>query len=196
MTPQDRILLLDVDGVLVTPPDWYGARLRQESPAEAAEFFGGPFLAASRGEIDLKDHLAPFIASLGRTDAPEAFLAEWHESENHPNLPLWEVVRVLRSEGWRIHLATNQERHRMRHLMEKTGLDALVDGEYASCTVGHRKPTHEYFAEVTRRLGVSPERIVFFDDAEENVAAARRAGWEAYVYQDLDGFVKDLYKNV
>lgn len=186
------ILLLDVDGVLVTPPDWYGVRLRREAPDLTAAFIDGPFLAATRGEVDLLDHLPAYIEALGRSCTPEAFLAEWHEYENYPNRELWDAVRQLRDEGWPVYLATNQEKHRTRHLLEKVGLGALVDGEFASCSVGRRKPSPEYFAEVARRLDVAPERIVFFDDAPDNVAAARAAGWTAYLYQDLAGFRQAL----
>ena len=192
MAPDGRILLLDVDGVLVTPPDWYGLRLRRESPEAAEVFFAGPFLAATQGEADLRDHLPAFLDAIGRSGTPEAFLAEWHEYENHPEPQIWEAVRELRAEGWPIYLATNQERHRMRHLLQTVGLETLVDGEFASCSVGHRKPTPEYFAEVARRLSTLPERIVFFDDVEENVAAAREAGWAAHLYRDAEGFRCDL----
>ena len=183
-----RILLLDVDGVLVTPPDWYGLVIRRQVPELADEFFKGPFLEASQGRTDLLDHLPPLLKALNRTETGPEFLREWHDYENHPNLPLWEVVRHLRSEGWRIYLATNQERHRLTHLLETVGLNEIVDGEFASCSVGHRKPSPEYFAEVTTKLGVKPEQILFFDDSEENVAGAQAAGWAAHLYRDIPDF--------
>lgn len=190
--PPERILLLDVDGVLINPPEWYGLRLRNEAPEYAATFFDGPFLAATRGETDLRDHLPEFLDALGRVDTPEAFLTEWHESENHPDVALFAAIRALRRDGWRVYLATNQERHRLRHLLEVTGLSEIVDGEFASCTIGHRKPAPDYYSCVTERLGVAPDRIVFFDDSEENVHAARAAGWDAHLYADLDGFHQAL----
>lgn len=194
MVPGKRALLLDVDGVLVTPPDWFGLCIRREVPEFAAGFFDGPFLAATRGEIDLAQHLSDLIGATGRDCTPEAFLAEWHEYENHPNRLLWEPVEKLRADGWPVYLATNQERHRMRHLMEAVGLGAIVDGEFASCSVGHRKPTPEYYVEVTRRLGLPPADIVFFDDAEENVLAAREAGWSAHLFCGVESFVSVMFE--
>lgn len=192
MSSSDRALLLDVDGVLITPPDWFGLKIRREAPEAAATFFDGPFLAATRGETDLLDDLPPLIEAMGRECAPDEFLAEWHEYENRPNQPLWEAVRSIRPMFGGVYLATNQERHRTSHLLTKGGLAALVDGEFASCSVGHRKPTPEYFIQVTRRLGIAPERIVFFDDAEENVAAATQAGWTAHVFRDVPAFLHAL----
>ncbi|MFD1732123.1 HAD family hydrolase [Deinococcus malanensis] len=153
MNPETHVLLLDVDGVLVTPPEWFGARLLREHPELTRQFFQTAFYAASTGKSDLRTHLPGFIAALGRTQTADEFLHEWLESENHPNTPLLDDVRQLRAAGWRSYLATNQEAHRTRHLLHEVGLNEVVDGEFASCTVGYRKPDPQYFAEVTRRLG-------------------------------------------
>lgn len=42
------------------------------------------------------------------------------------------------------------------------------------------KPDEEFYRYFERRLGASPESIIFFDDLEENVDAARRFGWDAH----------------
>jgi putative hydrolase of the HAD superfamily len=192
MAANERILLLDVDGVLITPPDWYGLVIRRQAPQPASEFFEGPFLATSKGEKDLLDELPWLIAALGLTCSPQEFLTEWHEYENSPNLELWDEVRRLRSEGWRVFLAINQERHRLHHLLNRAGLAEIVDGEFASCSIGHRKPSDEYYAEVSRRLDISPAQIWFFDDSEENIVAAQAAGWNAHVYRDVADFRSKL----
>ncbi|TSA87803.1 hypothetical protein FNU79_00670 [Deinococcus detaillensis] len=83
--PQNRVLLLDVDGVLVTPPEMFGARLLRSHPEVATEFFCGPFMTASRGEADLLDVLPPYLERLGYTGTVNNFVTEWFESENHPN---------------------------------------------------------------------------------------------------------------
>lgn len=188
MHPDSRILLLDVDGVLVIPPEYFGVHLLRENEEAARAFFEGPFKEASLGRADLMEQLPALIAALGRDQTPQALLREWLESENHPNRPLWEAVRELRWAGWRAFLATNQEAHRTRHLLREVGLDGLVDGTFASCEVGHRKPDPAYYAEVGRRLSLSPgrsqEQIVFWDDSPENVDAARKAGWTAHLYRD------------
>ncbi|WP_165795243.1 HAD family hydrolase [Deinococcus koreensis] len=183
-----HVLLLDVDGVLVTPPEWFGVRLRRENADLTRQFFETAFHSASTGRSDLKDHLPAFIAALGRSQKPDDFLHEWLESENHPDRALLREVRTLRAQGWRTYLATNQEAHRTRHLLDVVGLGAVVDGHFASCAVGHRKPSPDYYAEVTRRLGLEPEQIVFWDDNAENVRGAREAGWQARLYTDVGGF--------
>lgn len=156
MTPL-KALLLDVDGVLVIPPVMFGAALTPQSAAQA--FFLGPFLSASIGQADLPELLPPLLAALGYVGTPEQFMAEWFAAKNHPNIPLLNEVRALRAAGWPVYLATNQERHRLAYLLHDIGLDQLVDGEFASCTVGVRKPDVVYFECVQRELGLLPRQM-------------------------------------
>jgi len=181
-----KALLLDVDGVLVIPPVMFGAALTPRSAAQA--FFLGPFLSASIGQADLPELLPPLLAALGYVGTPEQFMAEWFAAENHPNIPLLNEVRALRAAGWPVYLATNQERHRLKYLLQNMGLGQLVNGEFASCSVGVRKPEAAYFELVQRELGPLPRQIVFWDDAPGNVEAALAAGWAAHLYTDVAGF--------
>ncbi|MFC4426923.1 HAD-IA family hydrolase [Deinococcus navajonensis] len=188
MQPDTHVLLLDVDGVLVQAPEWFGVKLLREAPELTREFFETSFRSASTGQSDLREDLPAFLAALGRTQTPDEFLTEWLVSEHHPDTALLAEVRRLRAAGWRVALATNQEAHRLRYLLEVMGLREVVGGTFASCEVGHRKPSPAYFAEVTRRLNLAPGQIVFWDDAPENVAAARDFGWQAHLYTGLGDF--------
>ncbi|GAA4008737.1 HAD family phosphatase [Deinococcus rubellus] len=183
-----RVLLLDVDGVLVTPPEMFGQRLFRDHPEVAAEFFSGPFVDASCGRLDLRDVLPPYLERFGYADTLEQFLLEWFGSENHPNLPILTAVRELRALGWPTFLATNQERHRVRYLLEEMKLGELVDGEFSSASIGARKPDAPYFVEVTRRLNIPPAQIMFWDDVQANVDAAAGAGWQAHLFMDAAQF--------
>ncbi len=185
---QSRALLLDVDGVLVVPPEMYGSRLMKRNPEAVGAFFTGPFRQASTGLADLQELLPPLMNLLGIAGAPETLMAEWFAAENHPNLSLLEALRPLRAAGWHCYLATNQERHRLHYPLHDMRLAEQMDGEFASCTVGARKPDPTYFGRVQQRLGLSPASIVFWDDVQENVDAASRAGWTAFLYTTLEDF--------
>jgi putative hydrolase of the HAD superfamily len=188
----ERVLLLDVDGVLVTPPETYWSRHFRTHPELVGAFFREAFMAASRGELDLLDVMAPHLEVLGYVGTPADLLAEWFAAEHHLNLPMLDAVRELRSRSWPVYLATNNERHRTRYLLEEMELGQLVDGEFASCSVGLRKPEAAYFAEVTRRLNRPAAQLVFWDDLQENVDAARLAGWTAHLFTDVSGFRTEM----
>ncbi len=50
---------------------------------------------------------------------------------------------------------------------------------YASHAIGVRKPDPAAFRTVVEDMGVAPERVLFFDDIDENVAGARACGLQA-----------------
>ena len=51
---------------------------------------------------------------------------------------------------------------------------------FASHLLRLRKPDDAIYAHVERATGARPDRILFFDDVEENVAGALRRGWRAH----------------
>ncbi|ULH15630.1 HAD family phosphatase [Deinococcus sp. KNUC1210] len=183
-----RALLMDVDGVLVLPPQMFGSALMTRHPATVRAFFAGPFLEASTGRADLRELLPPLLKQIGYAGSPDSFLNDWFESENCPNLPLLDALTELRSSGWPVFLATNQERHRLKYLLDDMNLGQVTDGEFSSASVGHRKPHPAYFAQVTAALGIPAASIVFWDDVAENVEAARTAGWTAHLYGSVQQF--------
>lgn len=59
-------------------------------------------------------------------------------------------------------------------------LDAF-DKVFCSHEIGCRKPAPESFARVLQAIGAAPAHVLFFDDLEENVAAARGCGLQGVV---------------
>jgi putative hydrolase of the HAD superfamily len=196
MNPENHVLLLDVDGVLIKPPTFFHAQFMNAHRQTLTNFFNGPFMSASTGKSDIREHLPDLLDALGRTETIEEYLKAWCDHENHVDQELVDAVKSLRAQGWRVYLATNQEEYRVRHLLNESRLDAIVDGEYASYTVGYRKPDIQYYNEVTRRLGVNPKSIVFWDDLSENVEAAREAGWQGRLYQNVEGFRREMNQQI
>jgi putative hydrolase of the HAD superfamily len=62
------------------------------------------------------------------------------------------------------------------------GWSAAVDVLVFSAEVGLAKPDPRIYARADAAFGVAPGDVVFFDDREENVAAARAHGWDAHVW--------------
>src|SRR5690606_36012527 len=56
---------------------------------------------------------------------------------------------------------------------------ARLDRWFLSHELGACKPDEAIYAAVEREAGALPESIIFFDDLEENIAAACARGWRA-----------------
>jgi putative hydrolase of the HAD superfamily len=68
--------------------------------------------------------------------------------------------------------------------------------EFSHHTFSHRlgiaKPDAEIYRHAVEGLGVPAGEILFVDDREENIAAARAAGMEAVQYLGQGGFVEEM----
>jgi putative hydrolase of the HAD superfamily len=53
-----------------------------------------------------------------------------------------------------------------------------------SCRIGHVKPEPAAFDWCIRTLGVEPARILFVDDRDENIRAARTCGMQGHLFTD------------
>ena len=68
----------------------------------------------------------------------------------------------------------------------------MTDDIVYSHEVGLGKPDPAVYALTAARLGVEPAQIVFLDDVEVNVEAARAAGWHAVLHEDTARSIAEL----
>ncbi len=91
-----------------------------------------------------------------------------------------ELVAEVRAAGCRVVIATNYPS--WIDDVEERMLDGLVDEVVASCRVGVRKPDPRFYAAVAEAAHAPPQRTLFVDDREENIAAAHEAGMIGIVF--------------
>ena len=61
-----------------------------------------------------------------------------------------------------------------------------------SCRIGSAKPDPKIFQCAQENLQVAAEEILFLDDRQENIDAARKAGFFGIVFKDIDQLERDL----
>lgn len=96
------------------------------------------------------------------------------------------LVHDLRAAGLPTALLSNTNARHWAVMAEAEGPFAAVgtlDRWFLSHELGACKPEEAIYAAVEEAVaadvGAAPDRIIFFDDLEENVAAARARGWRA-----------------
>ena len=104
-------------------------------------------------------------------------LAAWTMIE--PDSGVTDFIRRLRQRGVGCYLATNQEPHRAAYMSEQLGYCWLFDQEFYSCRIGVAKPAPAYFHSILEQLALPPPDVLFLDDHEVNIDAARTAGMHA-----------------
>lgn len=196
-----RVVLLDVDGVLVQGYNAHGENQRRwdqhlledlgiEPGAFLETFVKTVFIQQVLvGRRSLVAALEEALPGLGYTGSPMDVVGYWLQYDSSLNLPLLAEVRRLQSSGAaRLYMATNQEHLRASHLWNTLGLRHIFADMFYSARLGAIKPHKQFFVEIEKRLGRLKQPPLFFDDSEEVVAAARDFGWDAALYRTVKDF--------
>ncbi len=72
------------------------------------------------------------------------------------------------------------------------GFELVTDDIVYSHEVGVAKPDPEAYVLTARRLEVEPHEVLFLDDLEANVVAARAAGWHAVLHVDTATSIAEM----
>lgn len=86
------------------------------------------------------------------------------------------VFQELRRRGVVCHVASNQQAARAQFMSETLDYQSLFDGAFYSCFVGAAKPDEAFFRRALAALRYNAASVLFIDDREANVAAARAVG--------------------
>jgi len=87
-----------------------------------------------------------------------------------------EFLRALRWLGKRVTIITNAHEAGVAVKTAKTGLDGHVDRIVNAQTVGYLKMRTEYWPACRQLVGFDPKRVLYIDDDEDCLAAARAFG--------------------
>lgn len=189
-----KIAIFDADGV-TTSPKKFSVDLEKDfgtHPGELLPFFKGPFQDCLLGKTDLKIAIEPYLKDWGWMGTAEEFLMYWFKSEDETNGVVVNAIKELRKQGVKCYLATNQEKYRTAYMRENMNFKSLFDGIYASADLGCKKPTQLFYERLLERIDPNKEvpahEILFWDDVEANVNAAKEMDIRAYLYTDEKDF--------
>jgi HAD superfamily hydrolase (TIGR01509 family) len=184
-------VLFDADGVIQGAragvqeelAAWGGSRadefLLAVAAADVACLTGNDFGAAMRDVLRQFEISAPLEEVIDRQF--------WIEVRP----PMLDAVRAVRDLGLRCGLATNQENLRGTYMRNSLGFETIFDEQFYSFELGFAKPEAGYFQVIMDRISVAPNRVLFIDDHEGNVAGAREIGIHSELFPP-DGGVAAL----
>lgn len=104
-----------------------------------------------------------------------------------PNRALLSLLRYLRDDlGIQTGIVMNEDRWRFRYIEEHFDLRTYVDHVIASFEVGAIKPDSEMYSVILRRALRTdrPGLLLYIDDRESHVEAAKKQGIEGYCYRN------------
>jgi HAD superfamily hydrolase (TIGR01509 family) len=145
----------------------------------------GPAGDVVTGEVSEAGLRAAYAAALGLDDArADLMMAEmWDEYCGELDVQMRDFAAGLRPRHATAILSNSADGAR-REEQRRYGFEQLVDVIVYSHEVGLAKPDPGIFRLTERRLGVQAHEVVFFDDHEGHVDAARACGWHAVWHRD------------
>lgn len=123
------------------------------------------------------------------------FFKFWFEGESINN-DLLRFAKELKQSGIKIIILSNNFPERTNNYRERfSQLFELVDEQYFSWETGNVKPDLSAFTQILEKHDFLPNEYIYFDDNDDNLAAASILGIVAHKYQDLPDtkqFIKSI----
>lgn len=185
MVKMDKIkaVIFDMDGVLIDAKEWH-----YEALNKALRLFGF--------EISRYDHLVTFdglptakkleMMTVERglpkslhqliNDMKQIYTMEYVYMKCKPLFVHQYALSRLKSEGFRLALASNSVRVTIDMMMEKADLNQYLDFSLSNQDVKKSKPDPEIYITAINRLGLSPEECLVVEDNQNGVKAALASG--------------------
>ena len=153
----------------------------KQLPDDAYRVVHAAMCAHEVGELDVDGFARAAASHLGVSEAD--FGAMHNAYTIAPCAGTAALLDDLRSAGMPTACLTNTNENHWR-IMHAPGPAQMPFERLDHCFASHllrlRKPDDAIYAHVEQTTGVPAAGILFFDDVEENIAAAARRGWRAH----------------
>ena len=198
MPKQIRVLLFDLGGVLIELNDL--STLLQFNGSEMpvnklwSDWLSSPAARAFEMGISTKEQFADnYIEETNLPIKRNEFLNAFTQLPKGLYPDAHRLIERCRDRYFIACLSNTNAIHWQR-LTHEMGIDGMFDQHFASHLTGKLKPDRESFEHVLQSLNCDPPAILFLDDNEMNVKAARSVGIIAYRTQGAQEAEKILKK--
>jgi beta-phosphoglucomutase len=188
-----KAIVFDMDGVLIEAKDWH-----YEALNKALRLFGY--------EISRVDHLATYdglptsrklqMLSIERglpielhkfiNEMKQQYTMEIVQTQCKPTFIHEYALSKLKSEGYKLGVASNSIRSTIDVMMKKSCLHGYFDVMLSADDVTNAKPNPEIYETAIQRLGLDPSEVLIVEDNENGIKAARSSGAHVLVVEHVD----------
>lgn len=147
--------------------------------------------AAERGDVPPAELYARFCDATNMRPDRAAFERAGNDIF-WPNVSIIPVVAQLRGAGCRLGVLSNTSQAHWEFCRQRFRILEVFPVSALSFEIGAMKPDPSIFAAAARLAGALPQEIFFTDDRQDNVAAARQAGWDAVVFESAGQLSSEL----
>lgn len=198
-----KIILFDVDGVLIRLPHYFSVELAGRGYENAIEnlneyFHGDDNKICLEGKGDAQKMIVPYLERIGwHGTSGEYFKEQFDFESKHLDGDIILLIKKLRKLGIKCCLCTDQIENRALYLLKNLHFEEIFDRHYISCRIGFRKCHEDFWGSVIEDLkkdtpGLDPGEIVFFDDIQNNLDVASKMKIKTFLFKDVNMFKEDM----
>lgn len=104
----------------------------------------------------------------------------------------WRLLRALRKRGVPVFALSNFGDDIWDRASDHYEILKEFDRYFISGKLGHVKPYNRIYEIVEEDSAIEPDRLLFADDREDNIAMARARGWKTHLFTDAQGWAERL----
>ena len=159
------------------------------------QFFARPdgeWVAFDRGTLGMDDVVTGIAQRLAWPQAEVRAVVDAVPDELQPIDGSVRLLQALQQRGHRLHFLSNMPAPLADHLQRRHAFLSLFASGIYSSHLQLVKPEPAIYAHAQQRFGLDPATTLFIDDHPENIEAAQRHGWQAFLFTGPDALAVRL----
>lgn len=178
-----RVILFDLDGVLIEAKEWHYEALNNALSIFGMEISRYDHLITYDG-LPTKKKLEMLSIERGLPKELHKFINELKQKYTHeiiynrckPSFTHQYCLSKLKSEGFKIGVCSNSIRKSVQIMLEKAKLLEYVDFYLSNEDVKNSKPDPEIYFQAFKLLYSKPDECLIIEDNEKGLEAAKKSG--------------------
>ena len=189
-----KAIVFDMDGIVCIESERFSQRFSRDNniPIEdVMKFFERDFQSCLEGKAELKISLTKYLKKWKCDKDIDEILDYWFSNGN-VNKEIISLVKCLKKQNIMCMLCTNNEKYRVDYIRKKFDFDSLFDSIITSFDVGAKKPDARIFDRILEIANVPAKYIIFCDDDEINIRAARNHKFNTIFFKNTQQLKEDI----
>ena len=195
-----KAVVFDMDGVLIDAKEWHYDALNKALNVFGEEIQRGEHISIFDG-LPTKTKLA-LLSEYGRipngihtflNELKQKYTMEITASHCRPNFIHQYALSKLKSEGYKLAVASNSIRNTVRTMMELSALMPYLDFYLSNEDVKKPKPSPDIYLTALQKLELEANEVVVLEDNNHGLEAARAANCNTLEIKTVDDV---NYKNI
>jgi len=154
--------------------------------AQIFQSYGGDWGDFDRGTVEIPALVQRIARRTGLSEAEVQRVVDAVPGELQPQPATVALLQRLHAAQHPLFFLSNMPLPYADHLQTTHAFMALFDDGVFSARVHHNKPERAIFELAAARFGRAPGELVFIDDHEPNIVAARELGWRGIHFVDIE----------